>query len=162
MDVSKRIIEYKRSDGIDLSATLYLPKGYDINKKQKLPMIMWAYPREFKDNKSASQITQNKNEFTFPYWGSPIYWLTRGYVVLDDVSFPIIGEGDNQPNDNFRKQLVDNASSAINKVFELGYIDKEKVAAEVIVMELSWLQIFYPILNFLLLELQGAALITEH
>ena len=128
MDVSKEVIEYKRSDGIDLSATLYLPKGYDVNKKQKLPMIMWAYPREFKDNKSASQITQNKNEFTFPYWGSPIYWLTRGYVVLDDVSFPIIGEGDTQPNDNFRKQLVDNASSAINRVYELGYIDKEKVA----------------------------------
>ena len=128
MEVSKEVIEYKRSDGIDLSATLYLPKGYDINKKQKLPMIMWAYPREFKDNNSASQITQNKNEFTFPYWGSPIYWLTRGYVVLDDVSFPIIGEGDNQPNDNFRKQLVDNASAAINKVYELGYIDKEKVA----------------------------------
>ena len=128
MDVSKEVIEYKRSDGIDLSATLYLPKGYDVNKKQKLPMIMWAYPREFKDNKSASQITQNKNEFTFPYWGSPIYWLTRGYVVLDDVSFPIIGEGDTQPNDNFRKQLVDNASSAIDRVYELGYIDKEKVA----------------------------------
>ena len=128
MNVSKEVIEYKRSDGIDLSATLYLPKGYDINKKKKLPMIMWAYPREFKDNKSASQITQNKNEFTFPYWGSPIYWLTRGYVVLDDVSFPIIGEGDTQPNDNFRKQLVDNASSAINRVYELGYIDKEKVA----------------------------------
>ena len=128
MDVSKEVIEYKRSDGIDLSATLYLPKGYDVNKKQKLPMIMWAYPREFKDNKSASQITQNKNEFTFPYWGSPIYWLTRGYVVLDDVSFPIIVEGDNHPYDNFRKQLVDNASSAINRVYELGYIDKEKVA----------------------------------
>ena len=128
MNVSKEVIEYKRSDGIDLSATLYLPKGYDINKKQKLPMIMWAYPREFKNNKSASQVTQNKNEFTFPYWGSPIYWLTRGYVVLDDVSFPIIGEGDTQPNDNFRKQLVDNASSAINRVYELGYIDKEKVA----------------------------------
>ena len=128
MEVSKEVIEYKRSDGIDLSATLYLPKGYDINKKQKLPMIMWAYPREFKDSNSASQVTQNKNEFTFPFWGSPIYWLTRGYIVLDDVSFPIIGEGDYQPNDNFRKQLVDNATAAINKVHDLGYIDKEKVA----------------------------------
>ena len=91
-------------------------------------MIMWAYPREFKDSNSASQVTQNKNEFTFPFWGSPIYWLTRGYIVLDDVSFPIIGEGDYQPNDNFRKQLVDNATAAINKVHDLGYIDKEKVA----------------------------------
>ena len=35
MEVSKEVIEYKRSDGIDLSATLYLPKGYDINKKAK-------------------------------------------------------------------------------------------------------------------------------
>ena len=128
MEVSKEVIEYKRSDGIDLSATLYLPKGYDINKKQRLPMIMWAYPSEFKDSNSASQVTQNKNEFTFPFWGSPIYWLTRGYIVLDDVSFPIIGEGDYQPNDNFRKQLVDNATAAINKVHDLGYIDKEKVA----------------------------------
>ena len=128
MEVRKEVIEYKRSDGIDLSATLYLPKGYDINKKQRLPMIMWAYPREFKDSNSASQVTQNKNEFTFPFWGSPIYWLTRGYIVLDDVSFPIIGEGDYQPNDNFRKQLVDNATAAINKVHDLGYIDKEKVA----------------------------------
>ena len=128
MEVNKEVIEYKRSDGIDLSATLYLPKGYDNNKKQRLPMIMWAYPREFKDKNSASQVTQNKNEFTFPFWGSPIYWLTRGYIVLDDVSFPIIGEGDYQPNDNFRKQLVDNATAAINKVHDLGYIDKEKVA----------------------------------
>ena len=128
MEVSKEVIEYKRSDGIDLSATLYLPKGYEDTKKQKLPMIMWAYPREFKDNNSASQVTQNPNEFTFPYWGSPIYWLTRGYIVLDDVSFPIIGEDDNQPNDNFRKQLIDNASAAINAVDDLGYIDKEKIA----------------------------------
>ena len=128
MEVSKEVIEYKRSDGIDLSATLYLPKGYEDIKKQKLPMIMWAYPREFKDNNSASQVTQNPNEFTFPYWGSPIYWLTRGYIVLDDVSFPIIGEDDNQPNDNFRKQLIDNASAAINAVDDLGYIDKEKIA----------------------------------
>ena len=128
MEVSKEVIEYKRSDGIDLSATLYLPKGYDINKKQRLPMIMWAYPREFKDSNSASQVTQNKNEFTFPFWGSPIYWLTRGYIVLDDVSFPIIGEGDYQPNDNFRKQLVDNATAAINTVHDVGFSDKEKVA----------------------------------
>ena len=126
--VDKQVITYKRNDGVELSGVLYLPVGYDKTSKEKMPMIMWAYPREFKDNNSASQVTQNKNEFTFPYWGSPIYWLTRGYIVLDDVSFPIIGEGDYQPNDNFRKQLIDNASAAINKVYDLGYIDKEKVA----------------------------------
>ena len=91
-------------------------------------MIMWAYPREFKDKVSASQTTQNPNKFTYPYWGSPIYWLTRGYAILDDVSFPIIGVGDKEPNDEFRNQLVNNARAAINKIDSMGYIDKSRVA----------------------------------
>ena len=45
-----------------------------------------------------------------------IYWITKGYVVLDDASFPIIGEGENQPNDSFRTQLVANAKAAIEAV----------------------------------------------
>lgn len=127
-NVYKNLIKYKREDGLDLSATLLLPEDYDLEKKEKLPMIMWAYPREFKDRSSASQTTKNPNEFTYPYWGSPIYWLTRGYAVLDDVSFPIIGDGNKEPNDEFRSQLVSNASAAINKIDELGYIDKNRVA----------------------------------
>jgi hypothetical protein len=30
-----------------------------------------------------------------------VYWVTKGYVVLDDASFPIIGEGISEPNDYF-------------------------------------------------------------
>jgi dipeptidyl aminopeptidase/acylaminoacyl peptidase len=127
-NVHKEVITYKRDDGLELTGTLYLPVGYDIQKKEKMPMILWAYPREFKDKNSASQNTQNPNEFTYPYWGSPIYWVTRGYVVLDDASFPIIGEGDEQPNDTFRSQLVANAKAAIDAVDAMGYIDTERVA----------------------------------
>ena len=116
MNVQKEIVKYQRSDGLDLSATLYLPETYNPNNNIKLPLIMWAYPREFKDNSSESQITHNANEFTYPYWGSPIYWLTRGYAILDDVSFPIVGEDDKEPNDLFREQLIDNAKAAIDKV----------------------------------------------
>ncbi|SFC46378.1 Dipeptidyl aminopeptidase/acylaminoacyl peptidase [Flagellimonas taeanensis] len=127
-NVHKEVITYKRDDGLELTGTLYLPVGYDMQKKEKMPMILWAYPREFKDKNSASQNTQNPNEFTYPYWGSPIYWVTRGYVVLDDASFPIIGEGDEQPNDTFRSQLVANAKAAIDAVDAMGYIDTERVA----------------------------------
>ena len=127
-NVHKEVVNYKREDGLDLSGTLYLPVGYDKTKKEKMPMILWAYPREFKDKSSASQSTQNPNEFTYPYWGSPLYWVTKGYVVLDDAAFPIIGEGDEQPNDSFRKQLVDNAKAAIDAVDKMGYIDRERVA----------------------------------
>lgn len=125
-NVNKRVINYKRQDGLDLEGTLYLPLDYEEGKKY--PMILWAYPREFKDKASASQSTANPNEFVYPFWGSPIYWVTKGYVVLDDAAFPIVGEGDEEPNDSFRSQLVANAKAAIDAVDDLGYIDRNKVA----------------------------------
>lgn len=125
--VHKEVITYKRDDGLELEGTLYLPVGYDMNKKEKMPMILWAYPREFKDKNSASQNTTNPNEFIYPYYGSPIYWATQGYVVLDDAAFPIVGEGDEQPNDTFRTQLVGNAKAAIDAVDTMGYIDRSRV-----------------------------------
>ncbi|MFT6849035.1 MAG: dipeptidyl aminopeptidase/acylaminoacyl peptidase [Cryomorphaceae bacterium] len=127
-NVHKEVIDYKREDGLALSGTLYLPIGYDASTKEKMPMIMWAYPAEFKDKASAGQSTQNPNEFTYPYYGSMIYWVTRGYVVLDDASFPIVGEGDEEPNDTFREQLVANAKAAIDAVDSLGYIDRNRIA----------------------------------
>ena len=127
-NVQKEVVTYKRNDGLELTGTLYLPVGYDKTKNEKRPMILWAYPREFKDKSSASQNTQNPNEFTYPYWGSPIYWVTKGYVVLDDAAFPIIGEGEKEPNDSFRQQLVANAKAAIDAVDAMGYIDRSRVA----------------------------------
>ncbi|KAA3596328.1 MAG: S9 family peptidase [Calditrichaeota bacterium] len=126
--IHKEVISYKRDDGLELSGTLYLPIGYDKEKKEKMPMILWAYPIEFKNQSSASQKTSNPNKFTYPYYGSPIYWVTKGYVVLNRARFPIVGEGDEQPNDTFREQLVANAKAAIDAVDELGYIDRNRVA----------------------------------
>ena len=125
-DVHKEVITYKRDDGLPLTGTLYLPTDY--KKGEKYPMIMWAYPREYKDKNSASQNTSNSNEFTYPSYGSPLYWVTRGYVVLDDAAFPIVGEGDEQPNDSFVAQLVGNAKAAIDAVDAMGYIDRDRVA----------------------------------
>lgn len=128
-NVYKEVIKYKRKDGVDLSGTLYLPDGYDRTKKsEKLPLLIWAYPEEFKDKSSAGQNKQNPNEFTFPYYGSFVYWVTKGYAVLDDASFPIIGEGTTEPNDTFMTQLVDDAAAAIDAVDKLGYINRKKCA----------------------------------
>ncbi|MDY9920191.1 MAG: alpha/beta fold hydrolase [Proteiniphilum sp.] len=127
-NVYKEVISYKREDGVELTGTLYLPAGYDREKKEKLPMIMWAYPTEYKDRNSAGQTTANPNSFTYLSYGNPIYWVTRGYAILDDAAFPIVGEGDDQPNDTFVEQLVANAKAAIDAVDALGYIDRERVA----------------------------------
>ena len=85
-NVKKQVITYKRADGLELSGILYLPVNYDEEKKEKMPMILWAYPREYKDRNSASQNNKNPNRFTSPYYGSMVYWVTKGYVVLDDAS----------------------------------------------------------------------------
>lgn len=127
-NVYKEVIKYKRKDGVELSGTLYLPVGYDKTKKEKLPLLIWAYPAEYKDKNSAGQSDKNPNEFTFPSYGSFIYWVTKGYAVLDDAAFPIIGEGTTEPNDTFIPQLVANAEAAIDAVDNLGYINRKKVA----------------------------------
>ena len=128
-NVYKEVITYKRNDGVELTGTLYLPANYDRkNPKEKLPLLIWAYPREFVSKDTAGQNTQNPNDFTFPSYGSFIYWVTKGYAVLDDAAFPIIGEGNAQPNDTFITQLVANGKAAIDAVDKLGYIDRTKVA----------------------------------
>ena len=128
-NVYKEVIKYKRKDGVELSGTLYLPANYDrVKKTEKLPLLIWAYPEEFKDKSSAGQNNKNPNEFTFPYYGSFVYWVTKGYAVLDDASFPIIGEGTTEPNDTFISQLVANGEAAIDAVDQLGYINRKKVA----------------------------------
>lgn len=127
-DVHKEVLKYKRADGVELSGTLYLPAGYDFDKKEKLPMVMWAYPTEYKDKSSAGQSRANPNSFIYPSSGTPIYWVTRGYAILDNAAFPIVGEGKEEPNDTFVEQLVGNAKAAIDAVDKLGYIDRNRVA----------------------------------
>jgi dipeptidyl aminopeptidase/acylaminoacyl peptidase len=125
-NLEKQLLKYKRADGVDLTGTLYMPLNFDKNKKY--PLLIWAYPEEFKDKASAGQNAKNPNDFTYPYWGSFIFYATQGYVVLDNASFPIIGEGKTEPNDNFVEQLVSNAKAAIDAVDALGCIDRKKVA----------------------------------
>jgi dipeptidyl aminopeptidase/acylaminoacyl peptidase len=126
--VKKEKIKYKRADGIDLDAMMYLPAGFDKTKGEKLPLIIWAYPTEFKDNKAAGQIKDSPHKFTRPSYGSPLYWAMKGYAVLDNASFPIIGEGDSEPNDTFIPQLVANGQAAIDKMVNDGIVDPKRVA----------------------------------
>lgn len=126
--ITKEKINYKRKDGVDLAADLYLPKGYSKEKDGVLPVIMWAYPREFKSSNDAAQIRGSKYTFVRVNWGSPIFWATQGYAVMDNTEFPIVGEGEKQPNDNFIEQLVWNAEAAIKKISDLGVGDSNRVA----------------------------------
>ena len=126
-NVHKEVIKYTRADGVELSGTLYLPVGYDKTKKEKVPLLIWAYPREYNDPAMASQSTHNPNTFTTLSYGSFVYWVTRGYAVLDDAAFPIVGFDGKEPNDTFVEQLVASAKAAIDAVDAMGYIDRSRV-----------------------------------
>ncbi|GGI22065.1 alpha/beta hydrolase family protein [Pedobacter mendelii] len=126
--VVKEKISYKRSDGVDLTGDLYLPKGYNKEKDGLLPTIIWAYPREFNSAADAAQIRGSKDKFTTISWGSPIYWVTRGYAVLDNAEMPIVAKDGKKPNDTFIDQLSLNAEAAINKLSDLGVGDRKRMA----------------------------------
>lgn len=125
--ISKELIRYQRSDGVELTGTLYLPPGYD-ESQGPLPVLMWAYPLEYKDKAVASQVTDSPYEFVrVSYWG-PLPHLAQGFAVFDDPKMPIIGVEDELPNDNFRQQLVESAIAAINVLVSRGIADPDRIA----------------------------------
>ena len=123
----KQVLKYKRADGVDLSANLYLPPGYKPSDGP-LPALMEAYPTEYKTRAAAGQISGSPYEFPFLWWGSPIPFVTQGYAVLENTTIPIIGEGQAEPNDTYVEQLVASAQAAIDEGVRLGVVDRHRVA----------------------------------
>jgi len=125
--LEKELIRYERDDGVDLTGTLYLPPGYSP-EDGGLPMVMWAYPREFKSSDSAGQVTDSPYRFDWIGWWSPLLWLTQGYAVLDGPTMPIVGEGEVEPNDTYVEQLVASAEAAVDEVVRRGVADRNRIA----------------------------------
>lgn len=122
--VEKQFITYERKDGVKLSGTLYLPAGY--KKGERLPLVMWAYPREFTDTDTASQVSGSPHRFTRVSGISHLFLLTQGYAVLDGPTMPIIGPGETA-NDTYVEQLVASAEAAVNKVVDMGVADRDRI-----------------------------------
>jgi dipeptidyl aminopeptidase/acylaminoacyl peptidase len=123
----KQVLKYKRADGVDLSANLYLPPGYKTGDGP-LPTLIEAYPTEYKTKAAAGQISGSPYEFPFLYWGSPVPFATQGYAVLENATIPIVGEGKAEPNDTYVEQLVASAKAAIDEGVRLGVVDRNRVA----------------------------------
>ena len=124
--IQKELVTYTRKDGLNLSAVIYTPEGY-TPEDGRLPVLMWAYPREYKSAEVAAQVRGSKFEFTRLSWGTPLYWVTQGYAIMDRTEMPIVGEGDEEPNDVFVDQLVANAEAAIDFIVEKGIGDRERI-----------------------------------
>ncbi|MGD1914324.1 MAG: alpha/beta hydrolase family protein [Rivularia sp. (in: cyanobacteria)] len=122
--IHKELVQYQRADGVQLSAKLYLPPEYNVERDGPLPTILWVYPEEFKDKEFAGQITTPENTFSRPTRASVLFLLTLGYAVLSGATLPIIGEGNNEPNDTYVEQLIAGAQAAVDYLVERGIADR--------------------------------------
>ncbi len=122
--VKKRLVRYKRDDGVELSATLYLPIGYVAG--QRVPLIVWAYPREFNNPKNAGQVSGSPYHFTSIRGISHLFLLTQGYAIMDRATMPVVGDPETC-NDTFIEQIVASAKAAIDTAVDLGIADRNRV-----------------------------------
>ena len=120
------MVTYTRRDGVQLRATIYTPPGW-TPAQGKLPALLWAYPREFTDARTASQVTGSPFRFTTPGWSTlHLLFLLQGYAVIDDATMPIVGSGETA-NDTYIEQLVSSAQAAVDKAAAMGIVDAERV-----------------------------------
>jgi dipeptidyl aminopeptidase/acylaminoacyl peptidase len=122
--ITKQLVTYKRADGVGLSFTLYLPAGYKPGTP--LPTIVWAYPLEFNDAGTASQVTGSPYRFTTFSGLSELFLLTQGYAILDGATMPVVGDPETM-NNTYVEQIVASAKAAIDKAVEMGVTDRNRV-----------------------------------
>ncbi|HEU4786488.1 MAG TPA: prolyl oligopeptidase family serine peptidase, partial [Gemmatimonadaceae bacterium] len=121
---NREFVTYERKDGVKLSGTIYVPATRKPG--ERLPMFIWAYPREFADPTAASQVVGSPNRFTVVSGPSHLLLLTQGYVVFDGPTMPIVGKGETA-NDTYVEQLVSSAQAAIDKAVDMGIADRNRV-----------------------------------
>jgi dipeptidyl aminopeptidase/acylaminoacyl peptidase len=120
--IQKRLVKYKRADGLDLSFTLYTPPGY--HEGQRVPTILYAYPLDYADASVAGQVTGSQEQFTRLYQYSLL--LLAGYAIIDDASFPIVGDP-KKAYDTYLEQVVADAKAAVDEAVRLGVTDPDRV-----------------------------------
>jgi dipeptidyl aminopeptidase/acylaminoacyl peptidase len=126
--VKGELVRYRRADGVELSATLYLPPDYDRARDGPLPFFLWAYPREFLTEEGASQVAGSPHQFKRPAKQDHLLLLTQGYGVLDGPAMPIVGKDGREPNDRYVEQLVASAQAAVDYLVSRGVADPDRLA----------------------------------
>ncbi|GCC53246.1 S9 family peptidase [Chryseotalea sanaruensis] len=125
--IKNQVLRYKRSDGVSLSAEIFLPETFRIGDPP-LPTLIWAYPKEYKDKSSAENKSQSWNKYFKINWDSHYPLALKGYAIIINASFPVLGDSDNEPNDSFIEQITMNAKSLVEYANNCGYIDPNRIA----------------------------------
>jgi dipeptidyl aminopeptidase/acylaminoacyl peptidase len=120
--IKKRLVHYKRADGLDLSFTLYTPPGYQ--EGTRVPTILYAYPTDYAGASQAAQVSGS--EETFTRLRDYRLLLLAGYAILDNASFPIVGDP-KKAYDTYLEQLLADAQAAVDEGVRLGVADPDRI-----------------------------------
>ncbi|WP_020570210.1 S9 family peptidase [Neolewinella persica] len=126
-DAKLEKVKYRRKDDVHLSGDLHMPHDFVPGESAPLPVLMWAYPQEFKDAEKAGQTTSSPHQFTRISPLSPLPFLAAGMAIFDDFAMPIVGEGDVEPNETFIEQVQMNAKAAVDRLVEMGVADPKRI-----------------------------------
>ena len=122
--VVRRLVTYKRGDGLDLSFKLYLPPGRE--EGEKLPAVLYAYPLDYTDPGTAGQMGGSPRRFARFGRSSQMYFLLRGYAVLDEVQMPVVGDA-RRMYDHYLEQLLADARAAVSAAGRTGAVDTGRI-----------------------------------
>ena len=120
--IKKRLVKYKRDDGLDLSFTLYTPPDY--KEGTRVPTILYAYPLDYADASKAGQVAGSQETFT--QLRQYRLLLLAGYAIIDNAAFPIVGDP-KKAYDTYLEQLVADAKAAVDEAVRLGVADPDRI-----------------------------------
>ncbi len=127
--VRKRIQITRPRDGIKFWADVTLPRGW--RPGQKLPGIIWHYPREYTSAEAYQRSRWNVNINQFPAVpqarpaSAIVLWVAAGYALINP-DIPIFGDS-GKMNDNYTRDLADNLDAVLDAAVDSGFVERDRV-----------------------------------
>jgi dipeptidyl aminopeptidase/acylaminoacyl peptidase len=125
----KRFQVTRPRDGSKYWVEVTLPR--DWKPGQKLPGIIWFYPREYSTVNQYEQSRQSVNINAFPTVpsarpaSSMQLWVSQGYAFIQP-DIPIYGDA-GRMNDNYTRDLEENLDAVLDAAVDSGFVDRDKM-----------------------------------
>ncbi len=127
--IAKRFEVTRPRDGTKFWVDVQLPR--DWRPGQKLPGIIWFYPREYSTLQDYERSRFNTNINAFPAVPSvrppSAQWMfvSQGYAFIQP-DIPIYGEA-GRMNDNYTRDLREGLEAVLNAVVDSGFVDRDRM-----------------------------------
>lgn len=127
--IAKRFQVTRPRDGTRFWVDVQLPR--DWRPGQKLPGIIWFYPREYSNLQDYERSRYNTNINAFPAVPSvrppSAQWMfvSQGYVFIQP-DIPIYGDA-GRMNDNYTRDLKEGLDAVLDAVVDSGFVDRDRM-----------------------------------